>query len=78
LHGIGFDVQAFRAQTVHLAALFAVEMGVRPVVFVGRQAVVGGPAAGAQAFDDTLVHQPVQDAVDRDPVDGAAALQALS
>ena len=47
------------------------------MVVVGGQAIVGGPAAGADALDDAMADQQVENAVDRHPVDSAAAFEGV-
>ena len=41
------------------------------------QTVIKCSAAGADAFNNTMVHQKVEDAIDRYSIDRAAALQSF-
>ncbi|VTR68784.1 hypothetical protein DESC_720162 [Desulfosarcina cetonica] len=52
-------------------------MGVPGMVFVGRHAIVEGPATGADAVQDATGHEQIEDAVDRYPVDAATALEGV-
>ena len=47
------------------------------MVIIGGQTVVSGPAAGAEALNDAVFHQQIQNAVDGHPIDRTAALQGF-
>ena len=74
---LDIDIEAVRIEAAHLPAAFALKVGVGAVVVIGCQAEVGRPSAGADAFDDTVGDQQVEDSVDRHPVDRAAALEGV-
>jgi len=73
----GFNVHAFRVQTIHLAAALAVKMGMGTVMIVGGQTVVGSPAPCADAVHNPSLHQQVQYSINSDPVDGGATLESF-
>jgi len=54
---VGVDIHALRMKAVHLTAAGTVKMRMAGMVFIGCQAEMGGPTAGAQALEDTLFHQ---------------------
>lgn len=70
LKGRGIDLETVRIQAIHLSAAFAIKMGMGLVVIIGRKAKIGGPSGGAQALDNTVIDQTVENAIDRDAVYG--------
>lgn len=67
------NMQEFRPQAIHLAAATAVEMGVRGMMSVWRQTIIGSPATGTQFLKNSVFNQQIENAVHRHPVNRLAS-----
>ena len=52
-------------------------MGMGMMVCIGGHAIIKGSAAGADAIDQFMFHQKIQDAIDGDPVDTVCPIQGF-
>jgi hypothetical protein len=69
LNFLDIDVEVEGPQTLHDAAVLAVEMGVSGVMLARRHAVEQASSHSAQTLHKVVFHQQFQDAIHGDPVD---------